>query len=1632
MQSRIKYFALLSWLCTAQATFAEEPAALLNPTMSCTIRTQNANNGFTLSRVDMVKTREHVDKLVSGLRQALFRGDISSRANDQDSAFYAAEIESTLESCAGTANPFASSDGFPAFACQDEKKGINRALLNKANSSTIFQICDHECHMQLARFHVFMSGDFLFLRENVKHDANADALSKQHARFCAEPIIERAIDMNARLLSNSSAKEDIRKTGDVEADNKTKSNGVSLFASRNFDLQLLKLKALLASGDIDYQNVSGIQLLNQMGRIASTLSGSKILAQDQAVLLQTAYASYDAARWAIIEIRTEIPKTETDRIAALNNMDDQIRLRIKSVEEGKLFLNLDPEEFSSMPMDTLREQVMEVQRKIELVQAKVNELVAAGIEKKTELNLLAEDEYRTGSNYQLTIKSEKIAQQQALLDKRRSNIEASMAEIESKILKDKAKKLDITDKSNKFQESIDLWNSEIAALKEGVGHLSVQSTNTDLNIATLQADLEKKRADIENLNYRSELINADQQVLRAQFDLKKSTREFEIEQRQINALGAQELVALGRDKAADLQSHYQWLINLTMTKLNLDLQYKSLGGQITNSASRFKSSGLASLAKQTEYDALKKEYIILKKSLDVSAATIRQLYLKKYFDSAFRQRDLRSKACEYERQLAFMGSAPSSKYSSRNLDQFSSTEKQPGFPEEPSTAQTFAKNFILFDSSRDQVVGEGNQYCFGRRLGSGGLFSQEKAGIDNFEGLFDIDVQNHPRLEPAVNNEQFPLFGYYLLPQNFQPDAVNLEFGNETGSGSNPSDKAAIARVKKEVDDALGELQKPCETPDVGQSYKKYQEDMCGTDGKGGLRQTYSQNQEEVAKFITRCVKADTLDLAICAPLTASEATLARKIHDQKQSAANHRLAKIRELKTLTGEALTLLSGGEAVWKTTAAEKKAALEGVIQAISAAASNITISTTGPCGQGGCQLQSKVTDETIVLQAKLEQVKSDKDDLLQGLEFWATLSKAITELKASITQFDMEIQKIDDEKDADDLALDLTIAEISGSKRQYELQSEVDKTSRLIMIETCENDNATLNDKIGNLKHQHSQAMAEFAREDSERLSVDLDLSKERDKASQTYTQMQQLNSRIEKLNLEIADLRNQAKDSLSQIENSTIQLCLVDDARSGVDDFAKKEAVQDDLKRTLAEQYAAQAKKINEDKVEDSKGLWELTKPYLEGTLTNMGSLLGIVGDKRDPLTASQNMQANISLMQIEVKKIQSKIASSQLSEAEKETAKAALATQMTALVEQQTALDAAMVGKEQEKSALQLDLTNFASTVADKIINLRNEAEKDINDLVNRVSGPDGKVSVVAGAHDLFSQVFMAVPDYLERKRELIQRGNEYLNKIRSRINILSLVSNTKALPPAGYVRSSIAFERSLENAFDAIAGSGAEAFIRSESARIVIPNNSAFMLDLMEKGEVNFQIAPVGDYGNIINESERLQFVEDRMKEKGYLTLWSPDLDFANARILGVRIATEADCLNSLNAAGTVQLQHNGLGSILGTDTNDANAFAQVVSARSRSLQEIPVLHSANLDGTEGPIATWKALFKPNGGGGLKVWDLEEKRKNGALGLELMGMPVSGSYTLKVDSWQSSCFSSVKSSQLQIHFVISHAGSAS
>ena len=407
-------------------------------------------------------------------------------------------------------------------------------------------VCDHDCHLQLGRYRLFVAAQLPFLSSASGVSRNDTPLSPQAAQETARQGLE-VVDRGLRILARQQAGGS--NAAEEEASYRT-------FVRQLVALSALKIQLFMTTGDNWYQTVSEARVKQLDFLIAEALSAVGGAGLESQPNLSKAYTNYEAALWTLIETQMDIPGESTydDLRADLLLLEHDLQERVDSVKKGYLFLNIDPLQFTTIPFEELQQRLAETERDLDAIEGRVEAIVERWHANRLGESTRALDENRTIRSQQVNLIAHRIGKLENQAQVFSNTVQQEINEVDAQRdtfgFRQQIRNLEIqlathlAEFENQRRQLQDRRELDLVVLsKEGAIErrnelrwlLSFEMTqmNLDLQISSLESQMTEYQRQLDrNTNQREQLVRQRQifqtQIANAQSGIQQAEANIEL------------------------------------------------------------------------------------------------------------------------------------------------------------------------------------------------------------------------------------------------------------------------------------------------------------------------------------------------------------------------------------------------------------------------------------------------------------------------------------------------------------------------------------------------------------------------------------------------------------------------------------------------------------------------------------------------------------------------------------------------------------------------------------------------------------------------------------------------------------------------------------------------------------------------------------------------------------------------------------------------------------------------------------------------------------------------------------------------------------------------------------------------
>ena len=233
--------------------------------------------------------------------------------------------------------------------------------LTEESLAAIGMVCGYECHYTMAQYALFQAYDYDLLSNKADNVKNSAARKAEWFGLGVN-ILDRGIALLATQQKGSDDPTTQDSTQDAGA-----VNSFDAYSRNLARLNKLYLKLYLAVGDAFYKSATELTLKKTNHMLTKALD-EPVSEEDEASdqNLSKALNYYNDARWLLLGAMTDIPDTMRDEAAQFSQIQYELNRRVSSIQSGFLFLNIDPESSTQVPLEkllkTLSGKIAELER----------------------------------------------------------------------------------------------------------------------------------------------------------------------------------------------------------------------------------------------------------------------------------------------------------------------------------------------------------------------------------------------------------------------------------------------------------------------------------------------------------------------------------------------------------------------------------------------------------------------------------------------------------------------------------------------------------------------------------------------------------------------------------------------------------------------------------------------------------------------------------------------------------------------------------------------------------------------------------------------------------------------------------------------------------------------------------------------------------------------------------------------------------------------------------------------------------------------------------------------------------------------------------------------------------------------
>ena len=414
-------------------------------------------------------------------------------------------------------------------------------------------ICGFDCHIQLGEYNQFMASEVAYYYASTGVDSMNVPSPGQLQSYIEDGIL--ILEKAKEILATQSGTADLND-----------------YAGKKARYNLLLAQLYMAAGDNWYQSLSEVRLQRLRYIVDDSISRPGDDLSNDGSEQSLAKANYEQANWIIQSAALEVP--EDNRFASIRaqivTFNHDLSRRLRSLSEGKIFLDIDPEEFKRIPVPELKLELENLTRRIEGVEAQVIAMMKEWQNAKLGNNVDRINENRRKNEISMAQSSYRIA-------KLEGNAQEFSTEIETKLNDIADQRQDFEYEREKFQyqfglkmklqelrdrqalllsrKESDILNFDVQTKERRLNELrflmnwemsktniEIQLSQFETQLAQLSADLRRKENTLAQVNGKIEA--AKNQIAINKANISISNNRIEALSREKDAINLQQKMGL--------------------------------------------------------------------------------------------------------------------------------------------------------------------------------------------------------------------------------------------------------------------------------------------------------------------------------------------------------------------------------------------------------------------------------------------------------------------------------------------------------------------------------------------------------------------------------------------------------------------------------------------------------------------------------------------------------------------------------------------------------------------------------------------------------------------------------------------------------------------------------------------------------------------------------------------------------------------------------------------------------------------------------------------------------------------------------------------------------------------------------
>lgn len=273
-------------------------------------------------------------------------------------------------------------------------EGFYENFLSYCDKQEVVKVCGYDCQLQLGEFHLFMASELNYYYSKSGSDPDVPLIKPEDLQAWVTEGVEIVQDAKDALLTQNVS-------GDL---------GEYLTRSAQFGSLLVRL--YMAAGDNWYQSLSEARITRLEFLVSENIQSSPA----EGSSLGEAHAFYEKASWLLQSAAMDVPDEPAYAgiAAEFSELKYALDKRLHSVDQGLLFLDIDPEEFTNISTQALRTEIESLSQKIGFVEDKIENMISewSSLTYNSDINEI--NEQRRSNEISITQSAYRIAKMESL------------------------------------------------------------------------------------------------------------------------------------------------------------------------------------------------------------------------------------------------------------------------------------------------------------------------------------------------------------------------------------------------------------------------------------------------------------------------------------------------------------------------------------------------------------------------------------------------------------------------------------------------------------------------------------------------------------------------------------------------------------------------------------------------------------------------------------------------------------------------------------------------------------------------------------------------------------------------------------------------------------------------------------------------------------------------------------------------------------------------------------------------------------------------------------------------------------------------------------------------------------------